>query len=503
MVRTIPRHRLNKALPQQGGLIAIVLLAAVLRWPVLTRQSIAFDESFSLVVGLADWPTLFRALLSDGVHPPFFYVIHKSALALYGVSEFGQRFGAAGFSLISIPLVFQSGRIFFNRQVGLLAALLLALNPLHGWLAQEARMYSLLSALTIASMVVFWQAIRTNQRRYWVLLTITNALIFSIHYFGFLVPTIQFVFILLSFQRYHRRLRPWAITQAIAFIPLLPWFVATATREAQTFGIGFLVQPTLLDLGITYWNLTIGSSQFLWLVSGLALLVSGLALVFAFRRMAPHQVWLKQARLLLALWVTLPPLLTWLVSQRRSFYADRYLSFVIPGLVLLLAFGASRVTPPCWRVALMSGLVIASIYGLVLTTYLDPAFQKDDWRAAAGYVAQHEQPHDVVLLYTTHIKFPFDYYYRGHAPTKPISLNLEQFPIDPLTAGHQRAWVVYPYTRRPTHYPMQPLIPNGYWTDDPNRNPNLVQWLAANVNHIIDDQHFRGMQLWLVDLTMP
>ena len=83
-------------------IIAVILLAASIRLPNLSVQSIAFDESFSLVVGLADWPTLFGAILSDGVHPPLFYVIHKGAFALWGTSEFGQRFFAAAFSDITV-----------------------------------------------------------------------------------------------------------------------------------------------------------------------------------------------------------------------------------------------------------------------------------------------------------------------------------------------------------------------------------------------------------------
>jgi hypothetical protein len=137
----------------------------------------------------------------------------------------------------------------------------------------------------------------------------------------------------------------------------------------------------------------------------------------------------------------------------------------------------------------------------LVVTHFDAAFQKDNWRAAAAYVATHEQPGDVILLYTTHIKFAFDYYYRGDAPLKPISLNLEQFPIESLTAEHGRGWVVYPYTRRPTHYPMQPLLPNGFWANDPARNPRLVEWFNAHADKIVDRQHFRGIQTWLVDLN--
>ena len=122
-------------------------------------------------------------------------------MALWGTLEFGQRFSAAIFSILSVALGYKAGRIILNRHVGLLAALLLALNPLHVWLAQEARMYSLLGALTIISMTVFWQALHTNRRRDWIALTAVNSIIYVLHYFGFLVPTIHFVFLVFQFRQ--------------------------------------------------------------------------------------------------------------------------------------------------------------------------------------------------------------------------------------------------------------------------------------------------------------
>jgi uncharacterized membrane protein len=480
-------------------MVVILLLATCLRLPWLKAQSIAFDESFSLAVGSANWPVLFQAVLSDGVHPPLFYIIHKGALALWGISEFGQRFLAAVFSILSVALIYWAGRTFFNRAVGLLSALLMALNPLQIWFAQEARMYSLLGVLTIISMTTFWQAIRTSQRRYWIRLAVVNSIIFILHYFGFLIPLIQFIFILSTFARNHRQLRPWALAQFIAAIPLLPWLIFTALRERQTFGVGFLIKPTPLDFLETYWNLIIGSQQLAWPIIVITLAIIGVACVMALRPFSSRRTWAKQARLLVGLWVLLPPLITWLISQRHSFYADRYLSFAIPALLLWLAFGVLRLPSPRVRYLVATGLVIISSYGLIMT-HLDAEFWKDNWREVAAYVRGQEQAGDVILLYTTHIKFAFDYYYHGDAPQEPISLNLEKFSIEPLVEGHQRVWVVYPYTRRPTHYPRQPLKPEGFWEADPERNPKLADWFASHSHQLVDYHHFPGIEVWLFDL---
>jgi glycosyltransferase involved in cell wall biosynthesis len=75
------------------------------------------------------------------------------------------------------------------------------------------------------------------------------------------------------------------------------------------------------------------------------------------------------------------------------------------------------------------------------------------------------------------------------------------YPIADLIRGHQRAWFVYPYTRRPTHYPMQPLMPDGYWYQDPKRDPRVTAWLKARADAVQDYQHFCGIEIWLTALT--
>jgi uncharacterized membrane protein len=474
-----------------------MLLATLLRLPFLGTQSIAFDESFSLAVGSAEWPLLFQAILSDGVHPPLFYALQKDALALWGTSEFGQRFMAAVFSLLGLPLLYQVGRRLFNSRVGLLAMLLLALNPLHVWFAQEARMYSVLSALVTLSMLFFWDALRHNNRWAWLKLTLTNALIFWIHYFGLLAPIIQFVYIVLTFHRHHRSLRAWVISQVGAGALLVPWLWATFFRPVQSFGIGFLVQPAPADLPLTLWNLTTGINDLGWLAV-LTLVCFGAAVGAAWYFRPPlSRETMRRPYLLLFSWGFIPPVLVWIMSQRRSFYADRYFSFCIPALLLLAAYGAFQLPTPLQRRVLFAGLVLSMVLGLVVS-FQSAAYQKDNWRGAAAYVARHEQPGDVVLLRSLHIKFAFDYYYNGQADTRPVTVNLEEYEIAPLVMGAKRAWLIFHYTRRPTHYPMQPLTGENVWDLETSELPFLRRWFFDHESNIVDSQRFLGVQVWLI-----
>jgi uncharacterized membrane protein len=261
------------------AMVAIVLLAVVVRLPSLEGQSVSFDEAYSIAVGSASWPVLFQATLVSGVHPPLFYIIYKPALFLWGTTEFGGRFLGVVASLLTIAAIFRLGKVMFNRHTGLLAATFLATNPIHVWLSQEARMYVLLILLTVGSMFFFWQVLKIGGIRYWVGLLVVNALAFNLHYFSLWLPVIQLAVILSNFKQYVPQFRRWVATQFVAGMFLLPWLSATALREGQSFGIGFLERPTLLDLPLTLWNFAIGLSthHHLWPISTLALILFGLA----------------------------------------------------------------------------------------------------------------------------------------------------------------------------------------------------------------------------------
>jgi hypothetical protein len=232
----------------------------------------------------------------------------------------------------------------------------------------------------------------------------------------------------------------------------------------------------------------------------LTLLVFGTALILAFagRRVLSRQT-RRRPYLLLLGWGVVPLLLVWLMSQQRSFYADRYFSFCIPGLLLLAAYGTSRLANPIWRHTLAVSLLGVTLLGLT-ASWQSAAYQKDDWRQVAAYVSQHQQPGDSVLLRSLHIKFAFAYYYPGPAEPIPVTINLEQYDPATLAGSAPRAWLIFPYTRRPTHYPMQPLTDENVWTLDTTELPLLRRWFKQHESGIIDSQRFLGVQVWLINL---
>ena len=114
---------------------------------------------------------LIQGVVTKDTHPPLYYLILHLTRQMFGLSDFAFRYPSVLFGVLLIPLIYQLGCRLASpsppgrgpgsggRVVGLLAALLAAVNPLHVYYSQEARMYSLLALLVTGMGYVLWRAI--------------------------------------------------------------------------------------------------------------------------------------------------------------------------------------------------------------------------------------------------------------------------------------------------------------------------------------------------------
>lgn len=429
-------------------ILLIALLGFVLRLFELGRQSLWFDETFSVIIAGVQWPVFWAALLTDGVHPPGYYLLLRGWLLLAGSSEFAVRFPSVVAGTLAIPLMYRLGRAFHSRSLGLAAAALLAVNPFALWYAQEGRMYSLLLVLVIASAYAFWQLLRRPQFRWWLLLTLTTAAGFYCHYFAFAFSLVQFLVVLITFKQTHRVLRWWALAQGAALLPFLPWAWAVAQRQGGSFGINWIPAVRLLDLPLTLANLAFALSAppqpltWLGLLLAVGAIGAGTAYLLKSKKRTPVFVWF------LLLWLLLPPAALWLMSLKQPLYVDRYFILSLPALLLLMATVALL---PRRRAALALTVLLVAGTAASLRLFVDPSLQKEAWRTAAARIRAAEQPHDALVMDTMQTSIPFGYYYRGSRVPQIASINDTEVPLKTLIGDSRRVWLVFRRPFRPTH----------------------------------------------------
>ena len=143
----------------RSALGLILLAGAALRLYRLGADSLWYDETVSTFLAGSRVAELLRHTAGD-IHPPGYYILLRGWLVLMGYPTghadahgIGLEFAAAFFSLffgiVLIALVYALARRVANRQVGLIAALLVALSPYNVWYSQEVRMYTLGAALGV------------------------------------------------------------------------------------------------------------------------------------------------------------------------------------------------------------------------------------------------------------------------------------------------------------------------------------------------------------------
>ena len=128
---------------------ALVLLAVALRFYRIDGQSLWSDEGTSVVLALRDLGAITRGAALD-IHPPLYYYLLHFWMTAFGSGEIAVRALSALLGAATVWLTWLLGRRLFSAPVGLAAALLLALSPLHVQYSQETRMYVLATLLALA-----------------------------------------------------------------------------------------------------------------------------------------------------------------------------------------------------------------------------------------------------------------------------------------------------------------------------------------------------------------
>lgn len=464
----------------------ILLIALALRLYQLGEQSLWFDEThswFQTTLPLRD------CLKDIAPYPPLYYILMRP-VALIGRSEFWLRFSSVATGVVGVAITYRAGRQLEGRRLGLLAALLCALNPFHLWYSQEFRYYALEYLLGTLSLYLFLRLL--DGKRGWGIFALTSAAAYLTHYFTLLLPIAEFVYFVITLRRNYRLFRWWVVSQAAAGVLLGAWVLTWIGRDQLMLGIGWIPNPTaasplltLLNLGFLYneaWSVSLVAGAVLGGVG----LISGLLV--------------KHRRLILFLWLMVPVLFTLLVYWllNRSFYVDRFLIISLSPLLLLVAQGVLRLRPRWLQTGLAIGLVAISLVR-VGHVYWDPTIARQDVQAAVRQIESNLQPGDRLVISSpdTIIKI---YYHASNWSALDWTFVLSRPEADPwpsIGRGAKRLWL---YIDNP-HTPMHAPTFNDAFDPFREGEPSTVAWLAAHRQDVVGEWYFTGVAILLVELS--
>lgn len=378
----------------------LTLLGAVLRFATLGTQAYHHDEivTASRVLRVGFGHAMDAVGFSESA-PPLYYALAWLWTQVAGTGEWGLRSLSAVAGVATIPVAYLIGRELRGRRAGLLAAALVAVNPMLLWYSQEARAYSLLGLFCALSLLFCVRALRGGERqdekRDFVLWGLFSGLALATHYFA-VFPLIAEVLLL-----WRRRGR--AMLSGLWILALFALLLAPLAYHQMSYGhaewIGkFSLGHRLGEMAITFVVGETGDiigrvEQPEPALIPLALVAAALLLLVARgtrdeRRAAFIPLALGIAAIGVPLFLAIGP-------GGKDFVLARNL---LPALVPLLLVVAVALTVERARRlgAGIAAVLLAYSLGFCIWASAEPDLQRPDWEAVAERLGEPDGPRATV-----------------------------------------------------------------------------------------------------------
>jgi 4-amino-4-deoxy-L-arabinose transferase-like glycosyltransferase len=441
--------------PARPGPIPFLTLVTVANLSILLfeldRQSLWADEVMSLEVARSSVAEMARYFRIVPEQHPLYYLLLK-AWIFFGTSESALRLFSVLFGAASLWMLYFLTRALFDDVLARLSTVLLGFSPFYLYFGQEARMYTLLGFLAIASSYLFIGFTRTPSRMWAAGYVVSGILGVYTHVFFFFALAAHWTFLLLRDRRLGPALLRTTLCHAVIVLCYSPWALLLWSHRppGQTWKgaqhVLFGIPYTLLRFSLGYSEVI---ANYRWQERVTELLLDSAALlvlsVLLFGLLALCGIaWMRRAGspgLFVLCGLLAPMAIAQVVSLKVILMGERYFIVSFPFYVILLAAGmrwlwdggrALRV------LALVTLLVYGGVAGRCLVDYFaNPEFGKEQWREVATYVSERAEARDMLLFHGGYALEAFRYYY-GRSHTLRTSFDVTAREL----AEQDRIWLI-------------------------------------------------------------
>lgn len=398
-----------------------LFLAFAVRLYRLDGQSLWYDEGVTAelaqrsLAGLTEWT-------AHDIQPPLYYYATALWGRAAGWSEWSLRWPSAAWGVLGVALCAAVAlELTQRRTAALLAGWLAALHPLLLYYSQEARMYSMLTALGLAAALLLLRSLRPAATwRSWALFALAGAAAAYTHYFAFFLLAGLAVAALWDVRRSPPALRPrraraLAASYTAILVLYAPWLAILFSQLAfdSSYWQGRLkLAEALRSVLVSFTSgETVREPLAFWLLVPYALLT--LLAAWAARR-----PFARRALVYSLCWLVAPVAAVLLLASFAPKFNPRYTTIALPGMLLLWSAGAAALLEPDGRQAqpnraaasLLVGMLTAGFVFAGANWFVDPAFTKDQWRELAHDLRSRLAPEEKVVLVSGHAWPVWRYY---------------------------------------------------------------------------------------------
>lgn len=440
-------------------LLILTLLAFGWRMARLDFQSLWRDEVDAIYFAVRDLSETLSMFVQAAQNGPLYFLSLRPWFAIVGSSEFALRFPSAAAGTLSVLLVWHVGRQLLpsapDRQMparttwmnaAALGALLFALNPYQIWYGQEGKMYATNTALALLASWLWLRSVDVGGWRTWLAYLVVVSAAMYVHLLMVLLIPLHMLWFVIAWPQARRHWRGYALALAGLTLPYLPmvwWHWTMLTSPDKLSGFNFTPLETMLPaLALSHVRGFITATPLWWLAPIFFLLGAGLIFgvtMIGVRAGETHMP-LSPARRygLLISWLLLPIVMIYLISLRQPVFTERYIIWIGPAALLLMALGLRVVAANSGRLALpLTAIFLIYTVGLWSMLAWQQKIQviKYDLRSAMQYVDQHRRRNDLLILQIPHQEWAYRYYTSDFGP-------------DPFAGSDARLgwWAGGPYT---------------------------------------------------------
>lgn len=401
-------------------MIIVILLVALILRLISLGQSLWLDEAINVNVSgaLSVKDLIFHYSLGD-FHPPLFHIILKYWIIIFKNSEISVRLPSVIFGVSSVFVAYLIAKKLFEKKTALIAATLVATAPLHIYYSQEARMYMLAAFLASLSVYFFISLLKKESLLNWLGFIVSTSLMLYVDYLPYLIVPTYLIFLFTYRRKISKSMLKGFIPAFVLILgSIIPWL---------------LIFPKQLSTGLSAaaaspaWSQVVGGSDFKSLLLtfvkftiGRISIDNNLAYALVFAPISLFVLFLffasllrlSRLRLFVWFWFFIPTILGFIISFYIPIFSYFRFIFILPAFYLVWASAINTINwPPLNRILLFLALLInlsaATIY------FINPKFQRENWRDAYRFIAKNATPKTIVLFESNYTAAPFDYYNQG------------------------------------------------------------------------------------------
>lgn len=371
-----------------------------IRTLTVLAQGVWRDEVDQWRFALQPLSEIIRNFTRAGWNGPLYSPLLRGWIALAGESVFAMRMLSVFWGVWIVALIVAlARRMTGSRRVGGIAGLLAATSPVFVWYAQEIKMYSWVPMLVLLALYATDRACATGRSGWWAAAWVCATMAFYSHILAALLVPVLVLWFLLHPERHPSA---WVgglrvlLGLTLPYLPLVVWQGRLAFQERETGFPDRTFSQMVADLATQWgWGITQGP----WDARRYAPLVTILVLVALMLLGLAVWIWRRRARRVgqLGVWLGLPLLAVWLISQRGSIFTERYLLWTAPAFLIGLAMGVTGIAARFKALGsgLLALILVLQMHGVLAQT-VRPI--KPEFEAAVAVVEARRESGEVLVF---------------------------------------------------------------------------------------------------------